>query len=193
MKKFIVLLVGVIFVALITASVQFAYADHTEPGIGIFKDATNVNIIDSERSSIPLENVEISKYKIFMHAVIRNVDGHLITTIENTANGAYIPHKITDHVFDTLMGKKEIVTIDNTKYERVNYIEINDVDTYTGFFNSVSSNMHSLWKLEFCLKTNEHGNKQGISCIPVFQTTTSHVPLGEGDVFRQTWTILREL
>ena len=120
--KFLIPLLGIIFVILLTNSIQSISADHTEPGIGIFKDATNVNIVDSERSSIPLENVEGSKYKIFMHAVIRNVDGHLITTIENTANGAYIPHKITDHVFDTLMGKKEIVTIDNIKYEKVQYM-----------------------------------------------------------------------
>ena len=124
--------------------------------------------------------------------MVQNTEGQLINVSE-AMHGSYIPHNVSDYIFDEYLGKKEIVTIDNIKYERVHYIEINDVDTYTGFFNSVSSDMHSLWKLEFCLKTNEHGNKQGISCIPVFQTTTSHVPLGEGDVFRQTWTILREL
>ena len=77
-------MLGVVFVILLTGSIQSISADHTEPGIGIFKDATNVSIVDTEGS----------KYKIFMHAVIRNIDGHLITTIENTANGAYIPHKI---------------------------------------------------------------------------------------------------
>jgi len=36
-------------------------------------------------------------------------------------HGWVIPHKVTDHVFDTLMGEKEIVTIDNIKYEKVQY------------------------------------------------------------------------
>ena len=210
MKKFIVLLVGVIFVALITASVQFAYADHTEPGIGIFKDATNVNIVDSERSSIPLENVEISKYKIFMHAVIRNVDGHLITTIENTAKGAYIPHKITDHVFDTLMGKKEIVTIDNIKYEKVQYtytpsLEYRSVLLYP-IFSEVDftfeisaeqvNRMHSInqeygnWKIDYCAIFEEPHNHR---CIPIFQVLMPNMTLEPGDVVTHHWTILREI
>ena len=100
---------------------------------------------------------------------------------------------MTDYVFDEHLGKKEIVIINQIKYEKVQYIETNDVNTHTGFFHSVNIDMHSLWKLEFCLKTNEHGNEQGIACIPIFQTTTPHVPLGEDDIFRQTWTILREL
>ena len=100
--KFIIPLLGVVFIILLTSSIQSISADHTEPGIGIFKDATNVNIVDNEGS----------KYKIFMHVVIRNVDDRLITTIENTAKGAYIPHELTDHVFDTLMGQKEIVVIE---------------------------------------------------------------------------------
>ena len=210
MKKFMVLLIGVIFVALITASVQFAYADHTEPGIGIFKDATNVNIVDSERSSILSENVESSKYKIFMHAVIRNVDGHLITTIENTANGAYIPHKITDHVFDTLMGQKEIVTVDNIKYEKVQYmytpsLEYRSVMLYP-IFSEVDftfeisaeqvNRIHSInqeyahWKIDYCAIFKEPHNH---SCIPIFQLLVPNMTLEPDDVVTHYWTILREI
>ena len=167
---------------LIIGSIQYVSADHSLGDDGIFKDETRVNVTDSIGS----------KWLIHVQLVVQNPEGQLINVSE-AMHGSYIPHNVSDYIFDEYLGKKEIVTIDNIKYERVHYIEINDVDTYTGFFNSVSSNMHSLWKLEFCLKTNEHGNKQGISCIPVFQTTTSHVPLEEGDVFRQTWTILREL
>ena len=165
MEKFTNALLGIISVVLIIGSIQYVSGDHSRGGDGIF---------------------------IHVQVVVQNTEGQLINVSE-AMHGSYIPHNVSDYIFDEYLGKKEIVTIDNIKYERVHYIEINDVDTYTGFFNSVSSDMHSLWKLEFCLKTNEHGNKQGISCIPVFQTTTSHVPLEEGDVFRQTWTILREL
>ena len=182
MEKFTNALLGIISVVLIIGSIQYVSGDHSRGGDGIFKDETRVNLADSFGS----------KWLIHVQVVVQNTEGQLINVSE-AMHGSYIPHNVSDYIFDEYLGKKEIVTIDNIKYERVHYIEINDVDTYTGFFNSVSSDMHSLWKLEFCLKTNEHGNKQGISCIPVFQTTTSHVPLGEGDVFRQTWTILREL
>ena len=167
---------------LIIGSIQYVSGDHSRGGDGIFKDETHVNIADSIGS----------KWLIHVQLMVQNTEGQLINVSESM-HGSYIPHNVSDYVFDEYLGKKEIVTIDNIKYEKVQYIEISDVDTYTGFFNSVSTDMHSLWRLEFCLKTNEHGNEQGISCIPIFQTTTSHVPLGEGDIFRQTWTILREL
>ena len=59
----------------------------------------------------------------------------MISIIESNVNGAYIPHKISDHVFDTLMGKKEIVTIDNIKYEKVQYTFIPTLENrWTGFY-----------------------------------------------------------
>ena len=198
--KLIIPLLGAVFVILLTGSIQSISADHTEPGIGIFKDSTNVNIVDNEDS----------KYKIFMHAVIRNVDGHLITTIENTAKGAYIPHKITDHVFDTLMGKKEIVTIDNIKYEKVQYaytpsLEYRSVLLYP-IFSEVDftfeisaeqvNRMHSInqeygnWKIDYCAIFEEPHNHR---CIPIFQVLMPNMTLEPGDVVTHYWTILREL
>ena len=50
--------------------------------------------------------------------VVRNNDGQIINVTENTAHGSFIPHMISDHVFDTLMGEKEIITIDSMEYEK---------------------------------------------------------------------------
>ena len=200
MIKFIIPLLGVVFVILLTGSIQSISADHTEPGIGIFKDATNVNIVDSEGS----------KYKIFMHAVIRNGDAHLITAIENTANGAYVPHKITDHVFDTLMGQKEIVVIDNIKYEKVQYantpsLEYRSVLLYPIFSEidftlevsaAQTQYMHSKnqeyahWKIDYCgIFEEPHGHL----CIPIFQLLVPNMTLEPNDVVTQYWTILRQM
>ena len=209
MLKFLIPLLSVVFVILLTGSIQSISADHTEPGIGIFKDMTNVNIVENERSSTLSENMEGSKYKIFMHAIIRNVDGHLITTIENTADGAYIPHKITDHVFDTLMGQKEIVVIDNIKYEKVQYIftptliqrtigyypifsELTvefkvEEDVYTKM-NEEKDN-YSIWKIHYCAEFDGHGYR----CIPNFQVLMPTLTLEPSDTPIQQWTILREL
>ena len=167
---------------LIIGTIQYVSGDHTFEYDGIFKDETHVNIADSIGS----------KWLIHVQLVVQNTEGQLINVSEAT-HGSYIPHEVTDYVFDEYLGKKEIVVIDKMKYEKVQYIETNDVNTYTGFFDSVNTDMFSLWKLEFCLKTNEHGNEQGISCIPIFQITTAHVPIGYDNTFTQTWTILREL
>ena len=200
MKKFMVLLIGVIFVALITASVQFAYADHTEPGIGIFKDATNVELIETTDT----------EYQVYLQIQVRNGDGQLISITENTMIGAYIPHELIDHVFDTLMGKKEIVTIDNIKYEKVQYtytpsLEYRSVLLYP-IFSEVDftfeisaeqvNRIHSInqeyahWKIDYCAIFEEPHN---YSCIPIFQLLVPNMTLEPGDVVTHHWTILREI
>ena len=104
-------LLGVIFVALIACSIQSISADHLEPGQGIFKDRSEVDLVTTHNSD----------YQVYLQAVLRNGDGQLINVTETTKTGAYIPHEISDYVFDTLMGEKEIITIDNIKYEKVQY------------------------------------------------------------------------
>ena len=111
MKKIIIVLSSIIFIILIGCSVQSVVADHLEPGAGIYKDYGDVNIVTTIDS----------KWQVNLQTILRTSDGQLINVTESTANAAYIPHRITDHVFDTLMGEKEIVTIYNTKYEKVQY------------------------------------------------------------------------
>ena len=199
MKKFTVLLVGVIFVALITASVQFVYADHTEPGIGIFKDTTDVNLIVTTDT----------EYQVYLQIQVRNGDGQLISITESTMTGAYIPHELIDHVFDTLMGQKKIVVIDNIKYEKVQYmftptlvqrtlgyypifseltveLEVEE-DVYTKM--NKEKNNYSIWKIHYCADFDVHGYR----CIPIFQVLTPTLTLEPNDIPTLQWTILRDL
>ena len=112
MKVFLIQLLSITFVLLITGSIQSVTADHSEPDQGIFKNEREIEVV-------PIQD---SNYQIYLQTVLRNGDGQLISVSEGTSgNGYIIPHKVTDHVFDTLMGKKEIVTIDNIKYEKVQY------------------------------------------------------------------------
>ena len=103
-------LLGVIFVVLLAGSVESIYADH-ESDKGIFKDRSDVVLITTENTN----------YQVYLQAVLRNGDSQLINVVVDTKTGAYIPHEITDYVFDTLMGKKEIIIIDNIKYEKAQY------------------------------------------------------------------------
>ena len=199
MKKFTIALLGVIFVTLIAGSIQSISADHLEPGQGIFKEKSDVELVTTHGSN----------YQIYLQTVFRNGDDQLINVSETTEIGMYIPHKITDHVFDTLMGKKEIITIDNIKYEKVQYIFSPTLEQrWTGFYPIFSEiplefkyeegavakmnkkiKNYSIWKIHYCAAFEGHG----YTCIPVFQALVPTMTLEPDDVVTQQWTILREL
>ena len=199
MKKFTIALLGVIFVTLIAGSIQSISADHLEPGQGIFKEESEVELVTTHGSN----------YQIYLQTVFRNGDDQLINVTETTEIGSYIPHKITDHVFDTLMGKKEIITIDNIKYEKVQYIFSPILEQrWTGFYPIFSEiplefkyeegavakmnkkiKNYSIWKIHYCAAFEGHG----YTCIPVFQALVPTMTLEPDDIVTQQWTILREL
>ena len=198
MKKFTIVLLSVAFVTLIAGSMGFVAADHLESGQGVYVDDGKVNLVVSTDT----------KFQIYLQAVIRNEDGQLINVTENTVTGAYIPHKITDDVFDTLMGKKEIITIDNIKYEKVQYtytptLEQRFIGLYPIYteialeFEYEEGTLakmqrdkdYSLWKIHHCATFKGHN----YDCIPVFQVLVPTMTLQTGDVLTQQWTILRIL
>jgi len=79
MKKILNLLLGVIFIAFITGSIQSASADHLEPGQGIFKNEKKLN-------NTPIEG---TKYQIYIQTVLRNGDGQLINVSGSTRGGIH--------------------------------------------------------------------------------------------------------
>ena len=209
-RKFIIVLLSAIFLTLISYSVQSVAADHVEPldwtefasqtGDGIYGNYGDVNIV-------PVS--EDSKYKINLQLILRTGDGQLINITESTETAAFIPHRLTDHVFDTLMGKKEIITIDNVTYEKVQYrytptLEQRFIGVYPIFtedyileFESTSGAREkmrehqefALWKIHYCATFEG----RGFSCIPVFQDLVPNMTLEQHDVVTQQWTILRIL
>ena len=198
-RKFIIVLLSAIFLTLISYSAQSVAADHVESGDGIYKNFGDVNIVPTKDS----------KYKIHLQLILRTNDGQLINITESSRSAAYIPHAITDHVFDTLMGKKEIITIDNIKYEKVQYRYTPTLEhRFIGLYPIFSENydlvfettpearekMHehkefSMWKIHYCATFEGHG----FSCIPVFQDLVPTMTLAQHDIVTQQWTILRIL
>ena len=199
MQKSTIILLSTIFVTLITCSVQSVTADHLESGDGIYKDFGDVNIVTTIDS----------KWQANLQTILRTSDGQLINVTESTGNAAYIPHRITDHVFDTLMGEKEIVTVDNTKYETVQYTYTPALEhRFMGLYPIFSENydlefestpeareqMHkhkdfSMWKIHYCAAFEGHG----FSCIPIFQDLVPTMTLEQYDMVTHQWTILRVL
>jgi len=200
MKKFTALLLSVILVTLIAGSVQSISADHLEQDQGIFVDDAEVNLATTEDSN----------YQVYLQMVLRNGDDQLINVTESTANGAYISHEITDHVFDTLMGEKEIITIDNIKYEKVQYIFSPTLkQRFLGLYPIFSaitlefvsepgpqsiklyeeSQDYSIWKIHYCADFKDHG----YHCVPIFQVLVPTMTIEPDDVVTHQWTVLRVL
>ena len=202
MKWLVMPLLGVIFVALVACSTQSISADH-ETDKGIFKDRSEVNLADTKNTN----------YQVYLQVVHRNGDGQLISIIESTANAVHISHKLTDDIFDTLLGKKEIIIIDNIKYEKVRYtfsptleqrwmtmypileqitININvEEDAATQMNKKIKD--HNVWKIHYCADFANIGHPDGLQCIPIFQVLVPTMTLEPTDVITQHWTILREL
>ena len=177
MKVFVIPLLGVILVLLLTYSVESVTADHLEPGKGIFNSENQVNLILDKDS----------KYRIHLIVEVRNAQGQLISVTEKTG-GNVIPHKITDHVFDDLMGEKEIVTIDDIKYEKVQYSGKPDMKKLVEIYNRPSHYIGH-WVVTLCSTIDNHG----YTCIDPFSTSTAFVSLVEDNVVQNHWTILRIL
>ena len=202
MKWLVMPLLGVIFVALVACSIQSISADH-ETDKGIFKDRNEVNLADTKNTN----------YQVYLQVVHRNGDGQLISIIESTANAGHISHKLTDDIFDTLLGKKEIVIIDNIKYEKVQYtfsptleqrwmgmypileqITIN-INVKGDAAAQISKKIkdHNVWKIHYCADFANIGHPDGLQCIPIFQVLVPTMTLEPTDVITQHWTILRAM
>ena len=201
--KFTIILSSAIFIILIGCSVQSISADHLESGTGIYEEFSEVNLVTTKDSN----------YQVYLQAVIRSGDGQLINVTESAGNAAFIPHPITDHVFDTLMGEKEIITIDNIKYEKVRYtfsptleqrwmgmyqiseeVKINievEGDALVQMNKKIKD--YSLWKIHYCADFVDIGHPEGLQCIPIFQVLVPTMTLESTDVITNHWTILREL
>ena len=204
MKKFTILLLSVIFVTLIAGSVQSIYADHIlKDGKGIFKDENQQSFTKTIDSN--------SKYQIHLQVELRNAQGQLISIAE-TSHGNYIPEGITDLTFYEKLGKKEIVVIDNIKYEKVQYtfsptLEQRWMGMYPIFEEirikfdfegdalvqlNKQNKDYSLWKIHYCADFSSIGH-DGLQCIPIFQVLIPTMTLEPTDVITQHWTILRAM
>ena len=198
MKVFLIQLLSITFVLLITGSIQSVTADHLEPGQGIFKNEREIEVV-------PIQD---SNYQIYLQTVLRNVDGQMISVAEGM-HGFVIPHQVTDHVFDMLMGKKEIVTIDNIKYEKVQYtfsptLEQRTEKTYPIFEEfpieyvvegdalvQMKEDIRDYyrWVIHYCATFKGHE----YTCIPIFQAFTVVELVTPTDTVTHQWTILRVL
>jgi hypothetical protein len=165
-EKFSKIVLISIFTALIVGSIQNALAE----------DITDMF------KPVPIKNAE---YQFHLQAVLRDTDGRLITVTEST-NGYYIPHDITDQSFDKCFGanicKKEIVVIDNKKYEKIQFTDKFSLEVRSALM------FFLIAKLSIT-----DGDEITFVDAPVFQAFVPLVYLEEDNVIHVQWTIFREL
>jgi hypothetical protein len=108
--------------------------------------------------------------------------------------------EITDYAFDTLLGEKEIITIDNIMYEKVQFSTWSE---YTWLFDTSDRKQVGVWEfydhtsfantafVEVCGEVMLQST--GYECNKIFYSRASIVYFELGDVATTNWTILREL
>ena len=176
MKGFVILLLSVIIVTLIAGSTESVDADHSLGGQGIFKNENDMNIA----SSID------SKYQIHLQVIVRNAQNQLVGVSE-AVWGYYIPHQITDQIFDEMSGKREIAIIDKMKYEKIqNTFARVGVQEFP--FKTSYQDIRTTWYIGFNENIDGHGSK----LLPIFQAAAP-VTMAEDDILTFYWTFLREL
>ena len=159
-------MLSIIFTALIVGSVQPVLAyDVTD----MFKP-------------VPIKG---SEYQFHLQVILRDSDGRLMSVTEST-NGYYIPHDITDEGFDNCFGsnicKKEIVVVDNKKYEKIQYKEKYSLDLPLKLMFFIPANLEVYYGQEVVLVD-----------AYIFQALVPLVYLEEGYVINTQWTIFREI
>ena len=175
MKKIIPVLLCTIFVMLIIYPVHSIYADET-------------NNEETYEDDITLVSTKDSKWEIHVQIVVRNSVGQLVG-ISEAAGGVYVPHKITDNAFETVLpGEITIVTIDDVKYEKLQFSDSYQVST--GIYDEAGMNNHpGLWLVRIC----GVADVVGAECIHIFQVRAAQVVIDKDEIVTTNWTILRQL
>ena len=197
MKWFALLLSYIIFLTLITNSAQSTAVDDSGGNEMVSEDVDKLNAVPTKDS----------KYKIYLNTVVRNTQGELISVAEGSwcklfeiDCSVHMHPEITDYAFDTLLGEKEIITIDNIMYEKVQFSTWSE---YTWLFDTSDRKQVGVWEfydhtsfantafVEVCGEVMLQST--GYECNKIFYSRASFVYFESGDVATTNWTILREL
>ena len=164
MKKFTMLLLGAIFVALIAGSIQSLAAQNEN-------DVMN------------------SEYKIHLQVIVRDANEQLVSVIESTNTKifpTYLPdgtlvEGFIDYMFDReLQNDYQVTTIDGTKYEKV---------VWTGPIQETDPGMTvtTTSLLDICGTFEVYGEM----CIPSLVASHSWIYLDLSFTTIDKWTVLR--
>ena len=86
------------------------------------------------------------------------------------------------HQLSEQLGEKEIITIDDIKYEKVQFVSSYDFLDWSDLFIGI-------WFFHICGTIGGHSDV----CVPLFQANTAVMYAEEGDDIKLNLTVLREM
>ena len=176
-------MLSVIVLTIIASSAQAVIADH---------DAAHSRL--KTASFDPDFNVG---YEVYVQTTIRDAHGQLLSVSDATnawiliptfTDGIRIPGFV-DYVIDGgFLGEKELITIDNVKYEKLQFVNEDDDSsrlcptcTEVSVISGIVYNGCGTFE----------GTEYGYQCIPLFKAKSPQMHVAEGNVISSQWTILR--
>ena len=171
-------MLSAIIMTLIISSTQFA-----------------VSIHDKQTIASPDNDL---KYQLYLQSIIRDANGQLLSVSESTIgwvviptfqDGVQIPNLIDFFIDNNTTVEKNVIIIDNIKYEKIQFQTetiIDDKRLIDLGAEKVGMFSGALWK--FC---GDFKGKYGYQCVPLFETRTPQIHIAEGNVLINQWTVLR--
>ena len=163
----------------------------------------SAQVATAEKFNVDLAGLE--RYEVYLQSVVRDAQGQLLSVSESTvgwvlitsfSDGVQIPGLLDTLVDNNIIAEKKIITIDNVKYEKIQFqnekvidhnvltnspgIGTQGGDTKTGVFSG------GTWK--FC---GDFTGKYGYQCIPMFKARMPQIHMAEDNILTTQWTILR--
>ena len=173
-------MLSAIIMTLIISSTQFA-----------------VSIHDKQTIASPDNDL---KYQLYLQSIIRDANGQLLSVSESTIgwvviptfqDGVQIPNLIDFFIDNNTTVEKNVIIIDNIKYEKIQF------QTETVIDNTVLTNLGAakvgmfggtVW--QFC---GDFKGKYGLQCVPLLEARTPQIHIADGNVVTNQWTILRAM
>ena len=189
MEKFDSVMLSAIIITLIFSSTQTIIADDN-PNVKIHTLDPDINL----------------RYEVYLQTTIRDAQGQLLSVTESTLgwvaitafpDGKSMPDLVEQVFNHNILDEKEVVTIDNVKYEKIQFFNELVVDhnkllnvnpatnLYTG--GKIGTSSGSVYNI--CMDFNEIG--YGHLCGPFVAAKMPLIHLAEGNILTDQWTILR--
>ena len=189
MEKFDGVMLSAIIITLIFSSTQTIIADDN-PNVKTHTLDPDINL----------------RYEVYLQTTIRDAQGQLLSvsesiigwvTITTFPDGKSMPDLVEQVFNHNILDEKEVVTIDNVKYEKIQFFNELVVDhnkllnvnpatnLYTG--GKIGTSSGSVYNI--CMDFNEIG--YGHLCGPFVAAGMPLIHLAEGNILTDQWTILR--
>ncbi len=123
------------------------------------------------------------EYLLYVHLEVRNSQGYLVGIIESRAS-QYTQGQIPDHIFNSIIAKKEVIMLDGIKYEKVQFENSSKIKD---LINSPDAQRYDpMFRYALCATSVQ----DELKCINL-EHNGYWILMEEGDNVTVKWTVLR--